>query len=365
MKQATAALFLLALLFTLAGCVTSSNLPRVDAVVDKPVSRPQDRYSNFLEIGEFYYYLYNEKVFFSPKGEPLFYYLCNRPNCTHGGTDCNAYAGCTLGYWNGYLYGVIDDENQDMIVVQMNMDGSAHRRIAKIELPIGDDGGEGGGYFFSFHENYLFYYVAAYPCAFYRVDLSTGKTERLFQKLLRGEADISFPVDFDGGAMVFLYRDSDWKNWLYRYQEAAKAPECLREWPLDVKQGWEYYDGKICYYAGESGAIFTYDYLSGELEKHGSYSYYGGAVYYDTDNIYFVNWDDASFSNMGIAVLDKDYNILEEVEFPYGIDYGFATDDFLFFVSKSGYPISYYLPKSAIGTGEAELLPIEDPYSYR
>ena len=172
MRQSISILLVLALLLPLAACSAQKPPEQTQSGLQDPsLSRPQDRGDYFIETEDCFYYLYtgNWKVYFSSKKDPGFYLLCNKPDCPHNGEDCNAHAEGGMGYWNGHLYSTTVLSNS-AAVFRMNLDGSEHSEIAKLELPIDSNGMWGGSYFFFFHGHYLYYYIVSTPCSFFRVD---------------------------------------------------------------------------------------------------------------------------------------------------------------------------------------------------
>ena len=160
--------------------------PAPSASIRNPATyRPQDRGKNFLETDSYYYYLNNGLIYFSEKTAPSFYLLCSKPNCSHDGEDCNAYGGgegSALGYWDGKLY-TAGWLNNELALVRMDMDGSNHELVATMEVPLDSKGQQGGSYTFVFALGSLYYFVDAQSQSVFQVELSTGKTERLFKDL--------------------------------------------------------------------------------------------------------------------------------------------------------------------------------------
>ena len=86
---------------------------------------------------------------FAEPGSHDFHILCNKPECKHEDTNCNAYMDIALGYYNGHLYGV-QDNNQEFTLIQMDMDATNHREIVDLpkQFEPNGTGHLGGGYFF-------------------------------------------------------------------------------------------------------------------------------------------------------------------------------------------------------------------------
>ena len=365
MRQSISVLLVLALLLPLAAC--SAQKPpeqTLSGLQDPSFFRNQDRGCFFIETADSYYYLYNEKVYFSRKDKPEFYILCSKPNCSHSDEECNAYAGTALGYWAGDLYAaVLMGENKR--IIRMNLDGSEHETIAPITMPVASTGASGGTYDFTFHNGYLYYYVAAEPNSFFRVELSSGKTERILDELLQDDSGISQMLRFDGDNMYFFRTALSGERVLYQFNSVENTLSRLWIWPENTPEAWMVNHQTVFYYSRERGTFCEYNYSTGKRAESEPQNYYAGAAYYDTDYVYLITWEDADFSNKGLSFYTLDYQFLGQLEIPNGFDFDYATQDYLFFAAEMSNRLTYYLPKSSIGSGELELLPLPDPYSYR
>ena len=354
-------LILCALLFV--ACSSNTN-GAVDPNLPDPASfRQQDRQERFLELSDRYYYVYNYKVYFSEKNATKFYLLCNKPDCKHNDSNCNAYAESALGYWDEHLYGAVLLDGEPRIF-RMNLDGTEHTKIADLEQPVNPAGTAGGFYHFYIHNGYIYYEVSNEGMnTLFRTEMATGKTEQLFEDLLHGETQFSGALQFDGQKLYFVLRDKDVRS-LYCADVATLELKRIRDWTLDIR-GWAVYGNTLYYYASDRAIFCEYDLTTGEEKTFSQQDYHGGAANYDDDYIYLTTWDDDSFGNMGLSIFDRNYQFIQRIDYQPNQDLLYDAQDKLIFTDLPSQKATKYLPKSAIGTGEAELLSIEDPYSYR
>ena len=370
MKYQIISILLLIAFLSLSACSAQKPSEQSPSTLQDPsLSRPQDRGDYFIETEDCFYYLYtgNWKVYFSSKNDPGFYLLCNKPDCPHNGEDCNAHAEGGLGYWNGHLYSttVLSDS---AAVFRMNLDGSEHSEIAKLELPIDSNGMWGGSYFFFFHGHYLYYYIVSTPCSFFRVDLESGKTERLFQEYFQDGSRMFEFLRFDGGDMYFLAVRPSGKRMIYRYEIESGLLEPVCDWWENEPDNWMIKDGMVYYYSRERHTFCEYDLGTETLKEYPSQSSREGAAYYDRDYIYLVTWEreDMELKSKSFSVYDRaTYRFLTEMPLLGDSEFLYTSETTLFFTSLPSCKVTHYLPKSSIGSGELELLPLPDPYSYR
>ena len=354
--------FLLA--FAVSSCAPSTSGENGNSDLPDPASfRQQDRQERFLELADRYYYVYNYKVYFSEKDNPAFFILCNKPECKHNDSNCNAYAESALGYWDEHLYGAVLLEGEPRIF-RMNLDGTEHTTIADLEQPVNPAGTAGGFYHFYVHNGYMYYEVSNEGMnTLFRTEMATGKTERLFEDLLHGETQFSGALQIDGQKLYFVLRDKDVRS-LYCADVATLELKRIRDWTLD-NRGWAVYGNMLYYYASDRKVFCEYDLTTGEEKTIPQSDYYDGAPTYDSDYVYFKTWDDEDLGNMGLVILDRNYQFIQRIEMPRDMNFMYDAQDKLIFTTLPSQKATKYLPKSAIGTGETERLPIEDPYSYR
>ncbi len=362
---ATVVLFLVLVLVSSCNMSKKSNSKsEVDSNLPDPASfRQQDRADYFIETVDYYYCLFNNRVYFSQKDNLAFYILCNKPDCKHNDGGCNANSDYFLGYWNEHLYGVVLSGDEPYIF-RMNLDGTEHKKIASLEMPVNSDGTAGGMFIFYIHEGYIYYSVSNVGMnSLFRVELSTGETKRLFEDMLHGATSLHPKFCFTNSKAYFLLRDNDVRTF-YSIDIPTMELQEVRRWSTEIL-AWSVYDNTLYYYASERGTFCEYDLTTGAEKTFSQLDYFGGAAYYDDTYIYLITWNDDDGNGKGLSIFSRDYQLLERIEFSANQDLLYDAQDKLIFTTLPSQKATKYLPKSAIGTGEAELLPIEDPYSYR
>ena len=367
MKKVITLFLIVMLLSLISACASQTGKAERNNSGDLPDPasfRQQDRGSNFIETEEFHFCLNDEKVYFSKKDNLGFYLLCNKPNCTHNDKECNAFDRSMLGYWDGHLYGAfLFGENPYLF--RMNLDGTEHKKIADIEMPVNAAGAAGGAYQFYVHNGFAYYIVGNEEMnACFRTEFATGKTERLFEDLLLDNTWFYSGFHFDGKNFYFVLRDISGEDALYCGSTETLALQKNRKWSSEICS-WSVYDEVLYYYASDRAIFCEYDLTTGEEKTFSQQDYHGGAANYDDDYIYLTTWDDDDFGGKGLSIFDQNYQFLQRVSYRPNQELLYITQDKLIFTDLPSQKATKYLPKSAIGTGEAELLPIEDPYSYR
>lgn len=363
MKQCLAMTLLSIMLILLCACNSVGDWVH-DELPNSALFRQQDAADFFIETANYYYYRKQDKAYFSPKTQLEFRVLCNRPDCAHKDENCNAHVESGFGYWNNHLYGAILFGG-DPHIFQMNLDGSEHKRVADIQMPLNPAGTAGGGYDFYFHDGYAYYSVTNEGLnALFRTNLETGRTERVLEDLLRSGTRIGSGFHFVGAKFYFVLWEEDGSYVMYGGD--TETWECHRicDWPSGIR-AWMVEGDTLYYYAFDRKVFCEYKLSTGVEQTFTAPEYFSGAACYDEEYIYLIHWSDQSYSNRGVSIFDREYHLLENISSPAGVHYAYDTQDSLLFDRESTYQIVYYLPKSAIGTGEVELLPIEDPYSYR
>ena len=364
---ATVVLFLVLVL--VSGCnmsKKSNSKSEVDSNLPDPASfRQQDSADFFIETEEYYYYLLDGKVYFSQKDNLAFYILCSKPDCKHNDDSCNASARSVLGYWDGHLYGdVLSVSDSKLYAFRMNLDGTEHKRIAEFEMPVNPMGSAGGMFMLYVHDGYIYYSVSNIGMnSLFRLNLSTGENERLFEGFLHGETSIHPRICFDGHEFYFLLYDQNERT-LYGVNTETLELREIRQWSDEILH-WSVYGNTLYYYAKDRKTFCEYNLTTGEEQTFLQLDYYSGAAFYDSDYVYLITWDDDEWSDRGLSIFDRNYQFIQRIDYQPNQDLLYVTQDKLIFTDLPSQKATKYLPKSAIGTGEAELLPIEDPYSYR
>ena len=180
--SATLAAAMLLCCCALTACASKPAAPTAaDFEVQPGAYRYQDMGDFFVETEQGQYYLgWDQIIRFAEPGSRAFYPLCNKPNCGHGGEDCNAYTDYALGYWNGHLYTTTYGDNGP-VVMRMDMDGANHREVGQLPVLTAVDGARHASGELLFHNGSLFYMYDAietdpeWAMSIYQFDLETGK----------------------------------------------------------------------------------------------------------------------------------------------------------------------------------------------
>ena len=159
MKKRILLLFIsLALALALTACAAKPTVPTAaDFEVQPGAYRYQDMGDFFVETEQGQYYLgWDQIIRFAEPGSRAFYPLCNKPNCGHGGENCNAYTDYALGYWNGHLYTTTYRDNGP-VVQRMDMDGTNRREVGQLPVLTAVDGARYASGELLFHNGSLLY----------------------------------------------------------------------------------------------------------------------------------------------------------------------------------------------------------------
>ena len=389
----TVVLFLCLLL--LCGCsgrsgtsqiTASEKPPSSEATIDKehPHTNPCNLGGYYIETVPGDYYLRNYTIYFSPAGEESFFPLCNKPNCTHGNKDCNAYGGWAIGYYNGYLYSVQDDPDMtqtDHLLIRMDPDGNNHTEILKLPWERYADGSMHSSCDWFFCKNRLIISSAAnftQPLEeqihhLYVVDLDTLKITEPFAVLLSAPRtqigvlrqfvdDLFYTVvEFPKGSGQTAMENQTYDRWLYELNLETGGSRPLL--CMDGILTWTVRDGTVYYL--ENGAFCEQNLESGEVVRYDvpiEDAWWAG---WDADVVYvmghgsgkqFLNVIDEKHT---LYFFDREYHLIDQVELTDYLFLGFVSEHYLLFSdNRAVNPVSYYLDKSQIGSGKLELQPL-------
>ena len=132
------------------------------------------------------------------------------------------------------------------------------------------------------------------------------------------------------------------------------SEDCRLLFPMeDYFAIWGVYDETLYYYLSDIG-FREYDLVTGETTDRGNPIPDGRWwASYDEQYIYLMgsNWD-------RLYILNRAYELLDEVSLPEEQTLYYVTQDVLFFGSH-GWGAEMYLRKSLIGSGNPVLIPIE------
>ena len=345
--------------------------------------RQQDNAEYFVETAEGCYYcnpvMQDGKVYFSEKGAHTFYVLCGKPDCSHSDENCNAYVGKALGCCNDKLYGVTQREDGYYQLISMNLDGTNHKNIVRLEELEYTDGTSGGGFEWYFYNGYLFHIVnpigEGAPCVFFRIDLETGETVRMFDQFSEynwlgtmftayGDCVYTTCSDNRTGTVTLCQGNLETNEW-----------KTLMEWDFNTYGSLGVFEDTLYYYKKGIG-MCEYDLKSGEETLKLETTFGIAQVTYDSGHIYVCatdsDWDiepESKHWNWTFYVYDREYNLLDQLPLEkigmINPQFQYVASDAIYFSAMSSGKITHYIDPQTIGTGEMELIPVTDPYSAR
>ena len=372
MKRRLLPSLLLALALALTACAAKPTAPTAaDFEVQPGAYRYQDIDVFFIETEKGNYCmnpLRDYLIRFAEPGSHDFHILCNKPECKHEDTNCNAYMDIALGYYNGHLYGV-QDNNQEFTLIQMDMDATNHREIVDLPKQFEPNGTShlGGSYFF---DNGFLIYVAMPPQAdpdyalpVYKIQLETGETTQLFQ----GDIPLHTIWPADGVSIS--------NGYIYFPMPQAKASEyAFAEGNLEtghielVFEDWNKMNSavvnfdNVLYYHRAGVGLCEYDKAIGTETVKVPMDVYYANVSYTKDYIFLRTLDSADFNQCVLLAYDRDYNLLGKLElekislrFPF-LEY--TTANAIYF-SADGGTITHYIDPHHLD--RLELIQLVDP----
>lgn len=352
---------------------------------------PEDRnqafaVTSFVETEDGYYYgrenheMGGEMIYFCPRGGKAFYPLCSKPNCKHNDQNCNAYGGELFGYYDGALYAVSTAPSVD--VVKMKLDGTDHETVASLEFRKDIPN---LSYSYSFHHGKLFLQgTAPYDAA-----------EQEHHLIVLDLKDLSL-TDFRQALAVphysIFYKDKAYGS----TEPTAIYDKTLGEvtgWLNDEKlveldaltgeqrvlspesAGGLYATDTTLYYFENDLSIWneawgtTYekttpgfrelDLETGAVKDCGLPAADIFRAKYDEDFIYAQSYNEDG-ADRTLYFISRDYKLVDQMELKSGVELAAVTSDRIFFRGSSvTAPISCYLDKTQIGSGELTLVPVE------
>ena len=259
---------------------------------------------------------------FAEPGSHDFHILCNKPECKHEDTNCNAYAGFALGYFNQHLYGV-QDNGTDFVLVRMNMDGTGHTEIARLPEQNALDGRKqlGGSYFFD--NGYLIF--LAFPCLY-------------------------FPM-FNGETGSVTYAEGN--------LETGRIEHVFEDWNQSNSPMVNF--DNVLYYHRVGVGLCEYDKATGTETVKVPTDCSLALPQYTKDYIIVRTSDDDADTHRTIYAYDRNYHLLGQMELePYGVKFPslqYVTANAIYFTS-GGKLVSYIDPHHL---DRLELIQLVDP----
>ena len=371
MKRRLLPSLLLALALALTACAAKPTAPTAaDFEVQPGAYRYQDIDVFFIETEKGNYCmnpLRDYLIRFAEPGSHDFHILCNKPECKHEDTNCNAYMDIALGYYNGHLYGV-QDNNQEFTLIQMDMDATNHREIVDLPKQFEPNGTShlGGSYFF---DNGFLIYVAMPPQAdpdyalpVYKIQLETGATTRLFQEDIPLHTEWpSEDVSVSNGYLYFPLPQADTEKRAYAEGnlETGRIEHVFEDWNQSNSPMVNF--DNVLYYHRVGVGLCEYDKATGTETVKVPTDCSLALPQYTKDYIIVRTSDDDADTHRTIYAYDRNYHLLGQMELePYGVKFPslqYVTANAIYFTS-GGKLVSYIDPHHL---DRLELIQLVDP----
>ena len=363
-------LFLCLILF--AGCFANTDKDNKNYAV----YRLQDNSQYFIDtpMGEYYMNPNDERgmIYFSEHGKHEFYILCNKPDCSHNDENCNAYAGLALGYYNNHLYSVyLNDNSNKFTLVQMNMDGSEHKKICILPEQHAPNGMTTGGGSFAFHNGFLLYELCSdadnhLPTAYFKIALESGKAERLFETEVKDS--ILFGSDLKSFDNYVYFCTKSAKDNIYHLVQGNLATGEATELIDDFNDCYiTNIDENTIYYFHFGLGFCEFDIKSKTETVKLKTDYYVAQVTYTDDFIFAKTNKSEDFEDdWYFSVYDRDYHLLNQTNLGSNItapQFMYVTDDVIYF-SQIGDRVTHYMKLKTIEK-DLTLVQMTDPYAGR
>ena len=372
--SATLAAAMLLCCCALTACASKPAVPTAtDFEVQPGAYRYQDMGDCFVETEQGQYYLgWDQIIRFAEPGSRSFYPLCNKPNCGHGGENCNAYTDYGLGYWNGHLYTTTYGDNGP-VVMRMDMDGANHREVGQLPVLTAVDGARHGSGELLFHNGSLFYMYDAietdpeWAMSIYQFDLETGKGRWLFQEDIPPFTYFcgSSYANICGDGFFFMMTNGVTGECTYALGnlKTGRVEATLPDWSDRNGRTMEQ-DGVLYYFKADAG-LCEYDRATGVETVRFPMEAYTANPCYTRNYILVRSTDTEDFEQCTLWVLDRDYNLLgkapqEKIGRWFPQPYAITADSIYFWLNGK---ITHYIDTSDLSN--LELLPMPDTSSAR
>ena len=362
------------LALALTACAAKPTVPTAaDFEVQPGAYRYQDMGDFFVETEQGQYYLgWDQIIRFAEPGSRAFYPLCNKPNCGHGGENCNAYTDYGLGYWNGHLYTTTYGDNGP-VVQRMDMDGTNRREVGQLPVLTAVDGARYASGELLFHNGSLFYMYDAietdpeWAMSIYQFDLETGKGRWLFQEDIPPFTYFcgSSYANICGDGFFFMMTNGVTGECTYALGnlKTGRVEATLPDWSDRNGRTMEQ-DGVLYYFKADAG-LCEYDRATGVETVRFPMEAYTANPCYTRNYILVRSTDTEDFEQCTLWVLDRDYNLLgkapqEKIGRWFPQPYAITADSIYFWLNGK---ITHYIDTSDLSN--LELLPMPDTSNAR
>ena len=371
MKRRLLPSLLLALALALTACAAKPAAPTAaDFEVQPGEYRYQDIDVFFIETEKGNYCmnpLRDYLIRFAEPGSHDFHILCNKPECKHEDTNCNAYMDIALGYYNGHLYGVTLQDHFELI--QMDMDGTNHRVITQLPEQKDLSGNFNGGGSYFFDNGYLIYLAMPissgdpdYAMAIYKIQLETGEITRLFQEDIPVHTDWpSAGVSISNGYLYFPMFNGETGSVTYAEGnlETGRIEHVFEDWNQSNSPMVNF--DNVLYYHRVGVGLCEYDKATGTETVKVPTDCSLALPQYTKDYIIVRTSDDDADTHRTIYAYDRNYHLLGQMELePYGVKFPslqYVTANAIYFTS-GGKLVSYIDPHHL---DRLELIQLVDP----
>ena len=369
--SATLAAAMLLCCCALTACASKPAAPTAaDFEVQPGVYRYQDIDVFFIETEKGNYCmnpLRDYLIRFAEPGSHDFHILCNKPECKHEDTNCNAYMDIALGYYNGHLYGVTLQDHFELI--QMDMDGTNHRVITQLPEQKDLSGGSSGGGSYFFDNGYLIYLAMPissgdpdYAMGIFKIQLETGEITRLFQEDIPVHTDWpSVGVSISNGYLYFPMFNGETGSVTYAEGnlETGRIEHIFEDWNQSNSPMVNF--DNVLYYHRVGVGLCEYDKATGTETVKVPTDCSLALPQYTKDYIIVRTSDDDADTHRTIYAYDRNYHLLGQMELePYGLKFPslqYVTANAIYFTS-GGKLISYIDPHHL---DRLELIQLVDP----
>lgn len=352
--------FGVAIALMLSGCGKVDNGKGITTDINNSQSAP----GFFTETESGYYFSSGDYFYYSDKDNVKFVKLCNKPDCMHNSSDCNAYnqgSKCDAHFYEGRLvfpYYDIGENGNNVVIASKGIDGTEEKKEKIINLPV-------GLYCGKMHRNYFVYNV---------VEMEENSTEQhsylYLQKLdkLKEEPEVIYEyVQKDETQNAEIVINAMVDNCVFFYAEGVLRRYDIESGKLLQVQGYEagkrgeYYTKDRIYQMDMDNNFYYREVESGEcvLLKSEENVNICGPFFSDGERIYRINqsYGDTQIpeENNGIYIYDMKGNYIDFVKYKMkqnsGIYFVIADDKVFVFDTPDYQTVTSgsYFEKSKIG----------------
>lgn len=358
------------------GSISTSDWGRGESPVPNRRMGLDRNFPEHIANGENGIYLLDRSfVYYLENGTDVLIPLCGRPDCTHNSADCNAYIdGSEITYYNGFLY-VFCGES-DGKIVRMDPDGSNHVTMFDLTESVDKIGGDSIGSCMM-TEGYCIFtvekwievddgdgsditqqhkkqWIGSFYC---KIDGSDGEPKESSGKY----EDITVSPLYSCGNIILAFANEPQNGGEYASYWQWHPETDTYTYLMDTPRYSGYYDDTAGYYHMD-GAIRRYTIATGKEEvmaQTGLTGAYHVRAFPDCLVLFTSSEEDYT-----LYVYNWAYELVEAVDVSVckgkhmpSVLIGETPDRFILSDAEFNY---YYINKSELGNGTAEVHPIEN-----